>query len=263
MNEAHQVLVGVAEAHAAANPAFEEGGAAAHIESHHTLVLVPDIGHSVHTAVRGADTETPKQVFPVESELAEGFVSFFAAVEALYHLLGCGSVEQSVRGELFFLWVLHIAQYEDQAAAFARSKGQIQEVRGNGAPAVSDAVSGLSLHYRFRRVEAVICTKETLPVSVEAVHIRVHAVEGVVVAPFPVFGLMVNGGTVNLHLCRREVALEVLHIRSRIPKAPFHEGEEFETLLFLCPVAEGELVNLAIASQRHEESQVCSESVFL
>ena len=263
VHETHQVLIGVPESHPPSYSALEEGCGTGHIEGHHTLVLVPYIHGPVHLWVRGADAEAAQQILPVETEFPEGPVSLFAAVEAGDHLLSPCPVELSVRGELFLLGVLHIAQNENQAAALSRVEADFLAVGGDGTPAVGHAVPGLSLHYGLGRVESVVCAEEAFPVRVEAVYRAVHGVEGVVVAPFLVFGLVVYGGSVYLHLSRREVALEILHIRGRVPQAPLHEGEEFEALPFFRPVAESEFVYLALAVQRHEEQNFCIQAVLL
>ena len=52
------------------------------------------------------------------------------------------------------------------------------------------------------------------------------------VPAFPVFGLMVDDGTVDLHFSGGEVTLEVLHIGRGVPQTPFYKGEQFQ--LFRC-----------------------------
>ena len=48
MHKAHKVLIGVPEAHSAADSALEERGRTGHVEGDHALVLVPDVDHPVH-----------------------------------------------------------------------------------------------------------------------------------------------------------------------------------------------------------------------
>src|SRR5690625_1459080 len=49
--KADQVLVGISKAHAPADTGFKERGTAAHIESHHALVLVPDVYHPIQLLI--------------------------------------------------------------------------------------------------------------------------------------------------------------------------------------------------------------------
>ena len=65
MYEAKQVLAGIAKSHSAPNAGFVVGGRAAHVECHHTLILVPDIDHSVHLVVGGRHDIAAEQVVPV------------------------------------------------------------------------------------------------------------------------------------------------------------------------------------------------------
>ena len=50
--KSHKVLVGVAEAHSAADSALEERSGTGHVESHHALVLVPYVHHPVELLLR-------------------------------------------------------------------------------------------------------------------------------------------------------------------------------------------------------------------
>ena len=65
MYETEQVLTGVTEAHAAADARFVIGSGTGHVESYHTLILVPDIDHAVHLIVRRFHAVFGKQSFPV------------------------------------------------------------------------------------------------------------------------------------------------------------------------------------------------------
>ena len=51
MYEAEEILVGIAEAHATADTALEVGSGTGHVEGYHTLVLVPDVDHTVNLVV--------------------------------------------------------------------------------------------------------------------------------------------------------------------------------------------------------------------
>ena len=47
MNEAYEVLVGIAKAHASADAALEKACRTRHAEGNHALILVPDVHHAV------------------------------------------------------------------------------------------------------------------------------------------------------------------------------------------------------------------------
>ena len=47
MYESNKVLVGIPESHSPADATFEETGRTAHTERYHTLILIPDIYHTV------------------------------------------------------------------------------------------------------------------------------------------------------------------------------------------------------------------------
>ena len=64
VDEAEQVLVRVAEAHAAPDPGLEQRGRARQVERDHALVGVPDVDHPVEVLVAGLDLERPEQLVP-------------------------------------------------------------------------------------------------------------------------------------------------------------------------------------------------------
>ena len=71
----------------------------------------------------------------------------------------------------------------------------------------------------------VVESHECFAVGIETVYGCIDTVEGVVIAAFLVFRLVVDDRPVHFHLSRGEVTLEVLHVRSGIPQAPFGKGE--------------------------------------
>ena len=74
VHEAEQVLVGVAEAQAAADAGFEERRRARHVERGHALVGVPDVDHAVGVHVGRVDLADAEQAVPVGAQLLEGRV---------------------------------------------------------------------------------------------------------------------------------------------------------------------------------------------
>ena len=223
VHEAHEVLVGVPESHSAAYPALEERCAAGHVESDHALVLVPYVDHPVQPGVTAAEAEAAEQVVPVSSERRECRVHLLRRIEKVHQGVRSCLVDAAVGIEFLFLRILHVAEQEHQVPAFAGLQAYLQAMRRNGAPAVGDAAAALAFEHAAGPVEAVVQAQESLPVRVEAVYGGVHRVEGIVVAPLLVFGLMVDRGALHLHLSGGEVALEVLHVRGSVPEAPFLE----------------------------------------
>ena len=81
MDEAYKVLVGVTEAHSAADSALEERSRTGHVECHHTLVLVPYVDHPVELLLRALDRIYVKQAVPVCIEFREGGIHFRCSIE--------------------------------------------------------------------------------------------------------------------------------------------------------------------------------------
>ena len=91
MNEAHEVLVGVAEAHAAADAALEERRRTREAEGNHALVLIPDVDHAVEALVAAAHGEAVEQIVPVAAKRAIiSRARFLFITPLLSHFSSCG-----------------------------------------------------------------------------------------------------------------------------------------------------------------------------
>lgn len=76
MNEAYQVLIGIAEAHASADTTLEEACGTGHAEGNHALILVPNVHHAVELVVSALHGEDVQQVIPVLVEFSKGCIHF-------------------------------------------------------------------------------------------------------------------------------------------------------------------------------------------
>ena len=65
MDESDEILIGVAESHSTSDTTLEEACRAAHAESNHALVLVPDVDHAVELVVARLDVVDVEEVVPV------------------------------------------------------------------------------------------------------------------------------------------------------------------------------------------------------
>ena len=120
MHEAKQVLVGIAEAHAASHARLVVGGGTGHIERDHALVLVPDVDHTVELFVAGIDAVGGQQFGPVGVELLQGGFDLFDGGETAEQLMGRLLVYDADLGRIVrilpFLVLGHfdIAQHEHE-----------------------------------------------------------------------------------------------------------------------------------------------------
>jgi hypothetical protein len=64
---------------------------------------------------------------------------------------------------------------------------------------------------------AIEAAKETIAVALKVGAMGVDVIEGVVVSPLAIFGLVIDDAIVAFDLARREVPLEVLPIIGGIP----------------------------------------------
>ena len=121
LDEAEQVLVGIAETQAASDAGFVEGGRTRHIERGHALVGVPDVDHAVGVQVRGLHLDASRASRPNTPERAEGRIRVvrlrYFAISGLHGLfvdrLRSRRIELAVRG------IFLIAEQEDDLFGFA------------------------------------------------------------------------------------------------------------------------------------------------
>ncbi len=82
-HEAEQVLVRVAEAHAAADARLERRRRARQVERDHALVGVPHVDHAVDVLGRGRDLQRAEQVAPAVPQPLDGHLDLAGAQEAV------------------------------------------------------------------------------------------------------------------------------------------------------------------------------------
>ncbi|MNE05414.1 hypothetical protein D3C80_979750 [compost metagenome] len=68
MHKAEQILVGITEAHAAADTGFKVGSRTGHVECNHTLIWIPNVNHTVQFVVVAVDLIFGQQVFPISCQ---------------------------------------------------------------------------------------------------------------------------------------------------------------------------------------------------
>ena len=71
MYKAHQVLVGIPEAHAAAYATLKETGRTREVEGDHALVLVPNVNHTIQPLVAAFHGKLVQQAVPHPAQLVE------------------------------------------------------------------------------------------------------------------------------------------------------------------------------------------------
>ena len=264
VHKAHEVLVRIAETHAASDAALEERGRARHVERNHALVLVPDVHHPVELLVAAVQHVGIQQPVPIRLQFLERSVHLVCRVQGCYGSFGPFLVHQGATGcalqhgrvgcfEFLFLRILHVPQQEDEVAALARSQFHLYVMRGDGAPAVGDAVGRASGHNVLRVGKLVVQPDERLAVGIKTLDGHVDAVIGVVVAAFFVLCLVVDDRAVYLHFARGKVSLEVFHVRGGVPQTPLCKGEELEVLGCFARVAQGQFLHFGPRLQGYEE----------
>ncbi len=167
VDEAQQVLIGVAEAHAPADARLEAGSRARHVERDHALVGVPDVDHPVHVLVGGLDLQLAEQVGPGVAQGAERLLDLVGLEVALDDRPDALLVDRLRAGrvELVVLRVLLVAEQDDDLAGLAGREIELDVVRAHRLPAVGDRISCLALLHDDRPVPASVRAEERVPLT--------------------------------------------------------------------------------------------------
>ena len=253
MDKAKQILAGVTEAHASAHAAFEVAGAAAHVEGHHALVLVPDIDHAVELLVPAV------YLIPAQKFRPEGLQRLHRPVECLivrktrHHGLRGLFVDHVRTLPLFLHGVLDISQAEHQAVALSRAQREVKLLRRDRLPAMGHAPGAAVSKDRFGSRRTAVNPDKGVAGCVKSRRFAVGPEDRVMISAFTVFGLMIDRRADDLHLTGGKVSLEVGRVVHRIPEAELHIREEAQRLLPLRLIGDRDTHQHALLALRHHK----------
>ena len=120
MYKAKEILTGIPESHAAASAGFVVGSGTRHIKGYHTLILIPDVDHTVQLFLSGGDGITSKQSVPVRSKGGKRLIYLFICLIVGEHFLCRFFVDDAGGLPFLFLRVFAVAKNKDERAGFAR-----------------------------------------------------------------------------------------------------------------------------------------------
>ncbi len=228
MDEAQQVLVRVAEAHAAPDSRLEQRGGTRQVERDHALVGVPGVDHPVEVLAAAFDLEGAEPLGPGLPERRECRLDHDRvevpgddrANPPLVDRPRAGRVELGVRR------VLRVPEDERDVACLTRAELEADLVGADRLPAMRDRTRRGPALDGNRPVPAPVRPEERVARGVEGGR-RVRAGEvGEMVAPLPVLRRVVDDAVLDLDLADRVVALEVGRIVLRVPQAELDGSEQ-------------------------------------
>ncbi len=255
VDEAQQILVGIAEAHAAANARLVHGGRAAHVEGGHALVLVPGVGHAGGVRIGALDLEVREVLVPVSLEAGEGVLDSTGLLVLRQDFLAGGLVDHSGSHEALALEadqvMVHIGQDESEGLALPRLQGQAHFMGADRVPAKGDAVGSLASKGHLGLVKTFVNAHEGVARRIKAADLAGAGKQRVMVAALAVLGLVVDGRALNLHLTDAVGALVVGHVVEGLEKAELLVGVDLRRLLDLGLVGDGDLPELEVLARRN------------
>ena len=87
MYKSKKILAGITEAHSTAGSGFIVRSGTGHVKGYHTLVLVPDICHTVYVRILTLYMIAGEKIIPVSIQDGESFIYLFGSFEFLHDLL--------------------------------------------------------------------------------------------------------------------------------------------------------------------------------
>jgi len=255
VDEAEEVLIGIAEAEAAADAGLVEGGRARHVESGHALIGVPDIDHAVGMFIGSLDLAEAEDAVPIDAQGRKGLLHLLG-----FEIAGDDRFDQflvdGLRAggiEFFILRIFLIPQQKDHLAGLAGIEIQLDMMGADRSPAVSDRVERAAACDGGRIVPAPAAAEKSLALGVKAGRLGRAGEPGEMVTAFAVFGLVIDHPLLDLHLAGAEVALEIGRVVLGIPKAELHGRKEREIDRLFAQVGDLHPPDFQIFAERDKE----------
>ncbi len=126
---------------------------------------------------------------------------------------------------------------------------------------MGETIARLAFDDSLRLGKLIVETDEALTVGIVTLYLGVDSIESIVVAALTILRLVIDGAALYLHFASGEVALEVLHIGSGIPKTPLSEGEHLQVLHFFGVVLQSHLLNLSPSMERNKEEDTSLHTI--
>ena len=261
MHEAQKVLAAVTEAHSSTRSALIIGRATAHIERHHTLILVPDIDHTVEFFLGRTHGKAGQQTLPIGTQLFHSRVKLFFCFKRGQHGIRFFFIDDAVRSKLLFHGVFHVSQAIQQTFFFARGKRYFRSQRGNGRPPCRHTSEGSTFFHGNGFSPPTELPQKAVSVRVKPGNGGVDRIERVVVTAFTIFRLVINRAPFYFHFADIPVPLEVGGIVHGVPQAPFHGGIDRQCFFLARLVAKDEFLHFHIGVHRHHRRKRGADAV--
>ncbi|MNO32640.1 hypothetical protein D3C76_226370 [compost metagenome] len=261
VHEAEQVLVGVTEAHAAANPGFEIGSGTGHVERNHTLVRIPDVNHAVKLLVAALNLIFGQQVIPVCSQNSQSSIYLGVCSELFDNSQRRLFVDDVQRFPFLIFRIFDIAEYKNEALLFTGFQCDVQSMGADWRPAAGYRVGGFTGSYSLRSIQAIVHAYEGFTVCIETGDFFIYRVESVVVSALTVFSFVINHGILDFNFAGAEVTLEVGHIILGIPETEFGKREQLYGFLGGTGVFNHQTMHFGIVAHRYKSKLIHRNAV--
>ena len=192
MYESQEILAGITESHTAACAGFVIGSRTGHIEGYHTLVLIPDIGHTVYIFVLTFYMVTGEQIGPVSIQLCKCCINLLCCLELFQDFVSPILADYIRSNEFLILRIFTVAKNENQITGFSGGKCKINLMACNRIPAAGYGIACFVFLYSIRERVSVIMSQESISACVISVYRTVYAEEAVMFAAFAVLCFVIN-----------------------------------------------------------------------
>ena len=261
VHKAVKILAGITEAHATADARFIIRSGAAHEESDHALVLVPDIHHPVQLIVFAAQLVITQKAVPIGSQLFKSCIHGLGIRKFGADPLGRILTDDAGGHKFLISGILAVAQDEGGTGAFARCQGDGQVLAANGIPAYDFALGTALFPHQLGIPPLAHMTQEAIPVRIPACGGHIDTVEGIVIPAFPVLGFMINHAVFHFGFGDVQVSLVILGIIGSVPQTPLHTAPDMDGFYLIRFVGQHQIVQFAVFTHRHKESYLSPKAI--
>ena len=116
--ETEKILTGISKAHATSDTGFIIGSGTGHIEGYHTLILVPDVNHTVNLVIGRFHGVLGKKVLPVFVQLSKGLLHILVGLISVKHRISTLLINNTIRLPLVIFRILYVAKYKNIRLCF-------------------------------------------------------------------------------------------------------------------------------------------------
>ena len=199
MYKSQKILTGITESHTTACSRLIIGCRSGHIERNHTLVLIPDICHTVDVFIFTGYCKTCQQILPVIIQFCKSRHSLIHCIKAFDQGFCRCLIDDSRCFPFIICRVLTISQHKYKFFFFTWYQFNIDLMCCDRIPSTCYGIAAFFLTHSFRKSISITSTEKSISACIKIVNRSVNSKETVMSSSFSVLRLMINCASLHFH----------------------------------------------------------------